>query len=297
MRVDSSYSQRVHDLAVGFEPRDILAGGQPPVPVRLDIEMPDGVPRRVTNGYSHFTRPSDLNPKISRHISGLYKLIYLQRRQLPDNAIVRIYDDYQYYVPRRFRFPIPAREDISLEQRPRASRRQSPLMFPSNAYPVAERTMGLRGRVLRDGEPMPWAWIDAFYLIQIGGTEANPQFMRRGKIGRAISDRHGEFLLILEPLPQGGVGVPELENPAWVNVVINGPVPAPLEPADNEDTLWAVPVEQLPLGGLPDPASGPNYAPPGYATDIGASANRNIPFPPGKLLTGIDVPDFQFSLP
>ncbi len=290
----NSFSQQGLDLAIGFVPRDVLLGGRPRQPVRLDIEIPDGVPRRVAKGYRHYTRPTDLVPKISRHHSGLYKLIYLSRRSLPGNAIVRVYDDFQYYVPRRFRFPIPAHEDIGLDKRPRDSRRQSPLMFPANAYPVAERTVGLRGRVMRDGRPMPWAWIDASYLVPVGGTETEPEFIVRGKIGRAISDRHGEFLLVLNPLPRDGDVMPQMQLPIWARLVVKGPVPAPVEPAGNEDPMWAVPVEQLPEGGLADPATDPDYAPPGYQAD--ESSSRDIPFPLGKLLTGVDAPDFVFSL-
>ena len=296
MSFPDNYSGHNHQLAVGFEPTDAFLGGRPRWPVRLDIEIPDGVPRRVANGYRHYSRPSDQVPKISRHNSGLYKLIYLDRHPLPVNAIVRIYDDQQKFIPRRLRFPIPEVEQVWDEIKPRASRRQSPLLFPSNAYPISEHCMGLRGRVIRNDEPMPWAWVDAFFLIQTG-TEANPIFLRRGNIGRAISDKQGEFLLILNPLSTSGPGVPELQTPVWVNVVINGPTPLPLEPENNSDPLWAVPVELLPDAGLPDPAVNSNYVPDTYATDLGADANRNIAFQPGRLLTGIDVPDFVFGLP
>ncbi len=296
MTLQAPYRERVQQLAVGFEPTDAVAGGRPRWPVRLDIEIPDGVPRTVAGGYRHYSRPDDRLPKIDRHDSGLYKLRYLQRHPLPADAIVRLYDERQRYVPRRLRFSIPAPEQTWDDVKPRPPRRLSPLLFPANAYPVSEHCMGLRGRVLRNGAAMPWAWVDAFYLIQTG-TDDDPQFLRQGRIGRAISDRHGEFLLLLRPLPEVDTGVPNLQQPVWVNVVINGPSPAPLEPANNRDPLWAVPVETAPAFGMPDPAADDAYLPDGYQADLSADANRNIAFRLGGLLTGVDVPDFIFSLP
>lgn len=168
-------------------------------------------------------------------------------------------------------------------------------MLPASAYPVAERAMGLRGRVLRGGDPMPWSWIEATCLIPNEEAGVDPAFFPRGIIGRAISDANGEFLLVLRPLPQVGFGVPDLQNPVWVEVVVAGPTPAPVEPAGNEDPLWSVPEEQFVAGA--DPAMDPTYLPPNYQRDTSATGSRIVPFQPGKLLTGIDVPDFQFSLP
>lgn len=296
MNLATAYRERSHQLAVGFDPIDMLSGGRPRWPVRLDIEIPDGVPRRVSHGYRYYSRPSDRRPKIDRHDSGLYKLIYPEQQALPGGAVVRIYDDRQRFIPRRLRFSIPASEATWSDNRPRSLRRQTPLLFPANAYPITEHCMGLRGRVLRNDVPMPWAWVDAFYLIQTG-TDDNPQFSRQGRIGRAISDLNGEFLLILGPLPEIDTGVPALQEPVWANVVINGPTPVPVEPAHNADPLWAVPEEALPDGGMPDPAMEENYLPNGYQADLSAGANRNIAFPLGGLLTGSDIADFTFSLP
>ena len=120
--------------------------------------------------------------------------IPLKRYPTPNEVVVRLRDKGRRFVPRRFRVAVPARVAADAERRPLVSRRQAPLMFPGAAYDVGQRRSGLRGRVLRNGEPMRWAWIDAFYLVNVG-DDANPNFLRSGRIGRAISDDRGEFLL------------------------------------------------------------------------------------------------------
>ena len=74
-------------------------------------------------------------------------------------------------------------------------------------------------------------------------------------------------------------------------------MPAPVEPVGNEDPLWAVPIEQLPAGGGSDPAADPDYVPIGYSTSIDPAHITRIEFRPGKLNTGIEVPDLEFHLP
>jgi hypothetical protein len=295
MNLPDGFQARVHQLAIGFEPVDALLGQRTVRPVRIDVESPEGVPHPPNRGFAHIAAAADVVPGVGRGEYGTHRMLYLKRHPMPAQTLLRIHDEKRQYVPRRFQLPIPARTEPNAEQRPLPSRKQTPMMFPGAAYSIQERSTGLRGRVLRNGDPMRWAWIDAFLLVNVG-TNANPQFLRRGRIGRAISDDRGEFLLVLQPFPMSVTGVADLTDPVWVNVVVNGPSPVP-GPANPNDPLWDVPIEILPSAGDPDPATDDNYVPGGYAADTSAQGNRNIPFRLGKLLTGSEVEDFICNLP
>jgi len=295
MSLPARYSTIQHQLAIGFEPLDALRGQRTAAPTLIEVESPQNNPHAPNHGFNHLAQRSDVVPGVGRGEYGLHRMLFLKRYPTPNEVVVRLRDKGRRFVPRRFRVAVPARVAADAERRPLVSRRQAPLMFPGAAYDVGQRRSGLRGRVLRNGEPMRWAWIDAFYLVNVG-DDANPNFLRSGRIGRAISDDRGEFLLVLNPLPPAVAGVPDLVDPLWVNVVVNGPSPAP-GPAVAGDALWDLPLENLPVAGQPDPAANPNYTPPGYAADIGVDGNRDIPFPIGRMLTGADVPDFICSLP
>ena len=222
-------------------------------------------------------------------------MLYLKRHSMPEEMVVRITDEQRRYIPRRFRLSVPAQVEESAEQRPLPSRKQTTLLLPAAAYDFSRKSTGLRGRVLRDGTPMRWAWIDAFLLINTG-TEEAPVFVRQGKIGRAISDDRGEFLLLLNTMPVSLTGVADLTDPLWVNVVVNGPTPAPAS-VNTDDPYWDLPIEEFAAAGQPDPAADENYVPSGYASDVSPQGNRNVPFRIGEVLTGSEVEDFVCNLP
>lgn len=294
MSFDSRQAQ-THQLAIGFEPVDHLRGQRTAHPIVMEVESPRGVTHRPNRNFSNVTYPADIVPRISRGEYGRHRMLYLKRHPMPDELVVRVTDNRRYFVPRRFRLGVPSRLDINSEQRPLPSRKQTPVLFPGAAYNFSRKSTGLRGRVLRNGKPMRWAWIDAFFLINTG-TDDTPVFSRRGKIGRAISDDRGEFLLLLNTIPINSTGIADLTDPLWVNVVVNGPSPVPAS-AGIDDPYWDLPIEEFAATGEPDPAVDDNYVPLGYAADVSAEGNRNIPFMVGEMLTGSEVDDFVCNLP
>jgi len=256
LSIPSTYQRNVHQLAMGFEPIDLLRQQRTALPVRIDVESPLGTPHQSNRVYSQVNSVSDVVPKIGRDEYGIHRMLYLKNHATPSELTVRIHDDHRQFVPRRFRINIPARVDSHVEQRPLVSRKQTPMLFPGAAYNTHESCTGLRGRVLRNGKPMRWAWVDAFLL--------SPRLELRGRIGRAISDDRGEFLLILNTLPLNSTVVAELSDPLLVKVVINGPKVPPLASQKN-DPLWDVPIEQLLINGASDPVmADDDYLPTNY---------------------------------
>lgn len=291
----AAYQSQVHQLAIGFEPIDELRRQRTSHPVVMQVESPLGNSHRPNKSYNDVSYPSDSVPRIARGEYGTHRMLYLKRHTMPEEMVVRITDDQRRFVPRRFRLAVPPQIDQETEQRPLASRKQTPLLLPGAAYDFSRKSTGLRGRVLRDGSPMRWAWVDAFLLINIG-TEEVPVFVRQGRIGRAISDDRGEFLLLLNTMPISQTGIADLTDPLWVNVVINGPTPAPAS-INTDDPYWDLPIEEFDAAGQPDPAANENYVPSGYAADVSIHGNKNVPFRIGEVLTGSEVEDFVCNLP
>jgi hypothetical protein len=294
MSLPAAYQAQKHQLAVGFEPVDQLRAQRTASPVVISVESPEGVVHRPNRRFADISNQSDTVPRVGRGEYGTHRMLYLKRNPMPTEMLIRVSDERRHFIPRRFRLNVPASVDAESEQRPLTSRKQSPLLFPAAAYQVSESSTGLRGRVLRNAEPMRWAWISAYYLINTG-TNENPQFLRRGLIGRAISDDRGEFLLVLNTMPISDAGIADLSNPIWVNVVVNGPSPAP-SGINLDDPLWDVPIESLPSAGEADPAVDEDYIPTGYAADLSPQGNKNIPFRLGDFITGFEVEDFVCNL-
>ncbi len=292
---NSAYQSQIHQLAIGFEPIDQLRRQRTVQPVLMEVESPIGRRHQPNKGYNDISYAADTVPRIGRGEYGTHRMLYLKRHSMPDEMVVRIVDDQRHFAPRRFRLSVPEQVNQNEEQKPLVSRKQTPLLLPGAAYNFSRKSTGLRGRVLRDGQPMRWAWIDAYLLINTG-TDESPVFARQGKIGRAISDDRGEFLLILNTIPVSATGVADLTDPLWVNVVVNGPTPAPAS-VSSDDQYWDLPVEEFPAAGQPDPATNENYVPVGYAADVSAQGNKNVPFRIGEVLTGSDVDDFVCNLP
>lgn len=278
--VPEVYAERLHRLAVGFEPLDPVRGGRLAHPVRFETEV--ALPRPFTRSghYRQVARAGQARPVIDRHDSCLWALLY-QPGVAEGTLDVRIYDPLRRYVARRFRVPIlpvaslAAGEPAALTQERRVRR---PALFPGAAYDTSSRTTGLRGRVLRDGLPLRWARVEA--RLEPGGA----------LVGRAHGDDRGEFLLVLANAASPPA---ELVDPLDVRVTVFGPAVAPVPvPATlaAEDPLWDLPLEPLPPPGDPDPVSSGETLPAGYAAT--ATSTRIVPFRLGRL---ISAPDFVFA--
>lgn len=272
----------IHQLALGIECIDVNHERGLMHPVRIDIERE--LPHLMKkNGdpycnYQSLTRTPD---SLCRHPSGRYGLIYYPG--ISTHINLRIYDHSRYYVPRRLRVPLLTLEQVDqTENNHHSLRTRRPVLFPGAAYDVYGKSTGLRGRVLRDGHAMRWAFIEAVLL----GTVVS--------VGRARCDDRGEFLLLLAPeaAPES-----ELSRTISVQVSVIGPatVPVPDQEKFTLDTLWDLPLELLPDPGLDDDVSSGDSFPDGFVTAL--STVRIVDFEIGRILTGIEETPFEFELP
>lgn len=269
--VPASYSERLHRLAVGFEPIDAVRGGRYPHPLRFEIEPAEDLD--ATASYRRPWREGQSRPVVDRHDTNRYALLY-QPRLEPGNVALRIDDPFRRAVPRRFRLPIPT--VAAAEAAPAGNRVRRPVLFPGAAFELSARTTGLRARVTRGGVPLRWARIEARLPIS------------NRLVGRAHGDDRGEFLLVIEP---SAAPIAELADPLQIRVTAHGPAIAPVPPAGAlDDPLWDLPLEILPAPGAADPVSSGETFPAGYAATF--TSTRIVDFRLGRL---ISAPDFVFS--
>jgi hypothetical protein len=216
-------------------------------------------------------------PPVERHASCLHVLRY--HPGLTGPVDLRLFDsrrplyhpdhDRRRFVPRRLRIPILT--EAAADNQPYTFRVRQLGLFPGAAYDVSESATGLRGRVLRGGQPMRWAWVVA--------TIPN----RNVVVGRTQGDDHGEFLLLI-----GAAGLPpgDLVDPLAIQVTVFGPNPVPV-PAFPElpalDPLWDLPLEQASAPGIADPVSAGTHLPPDYT----AAASQIVDFQLGVLRSGV----------
>lgn len=280
--VAEKYLVKVHQLALGIEFIDPVRDRGLMYPVRIDIEreIPHAMKRPVAP-YCCLQSPGLAPGSLCRHPSGRYALLYYP--EIGNHVTLRIYDHSRYYVPRRLQVPLLTLEQLeNPANRNHALRQRRPVLFPGAAYDLCGMATGLRGRVLRNEQPMRWAFIEA----RLPATDS--------LVGRARSDDRGEFLLLLSP---GAAPASDLTRIIQVRISVSGPtlVPVP-DPVDipGRDFLWDLPLEVLPDPGLADDVSPGNALPPGYVT---MSATRLIDFEIGRLSTGIEAAPFEFVLP
>lgn len=229
----SRFSENNKRLALGLEP--------------IDAELQLRVAHRieVTFDTARLQLP---RPPIDHHRTSLHVVLYHPKLTSPVD--LRFFDEARRFVPRRLRIPILTR--TVAETRPPAHRVRRPAFFPGAAYDVTTDATGLRGRVLRGGQPMRWARVEA----RLPGA---------GRlVGRAHGDDRGEFLLLIgsEASPVG-----DLNPPLRVEVTVLGPAVPPVPPTPDRpriDPLWDLPLEQAALPGDPDPVSAGESQPSNY---------------------------------
>jgi len=278
--VPEGYAERLHRLAVGFEPLDPVRGGRLAHPVRFECDGPLPRPFTRSGPYCRVARDGQVVPVVDRHDSCLWALLY--QPGIVEGAVdVRIYDPPRRYVARRFRVPILPVASLALgEPAPltQARRVRRPALFPGAAYDISSRATGLRGRAVRGGGPLRWARVEA--RLEPGGA----------LVGRAHGDDRGEFLLVLA---NAASPPSELVDPLDVRVTVFGPAVAPVPvPATlaADDPLWDLPLEPLPTPGDPDPVSSGETLPAGYFAS--PTSTRIVSFRLGRL---ISAPDFVFA--
>lgn len=277
----------VRRLALGIEPIDRVRRKAPVHPVRIDIErgLPH-TPKPPINRYCFAQSINKAPETLCRHFSGRYTLRYYP--SLKSRILLRIYDHHRYYVPRRLIVPLLTEAAVKAieeaeQQDYYVGRVRHPVLFPGAAYDVQSTATGLRGRVLRDGKPMRWCYIEG-RLTATGAL-----------VGRARGDDRGEFLLLLAP---SAVPASDLSATTQVRITLFGPATAPVPTTAElpaQDPLWDLPSEQLPNPGEIDEVSAGNVIPIDYVQSV--SASRDVACRVGRIFTGVEVDDFVFSVP
>jgi len=284
--LDERYLESITRLAVGIEPTDAVRAA--PIGFGVTVAV-DGVPLRpafsALDPNIPWWEPQDVLPRIRRNDACRHLFVFRVDPAHPavvrvrdpagrgpalsieDPLDVRIWDPTRRFVARRLRMGLPA-----LPQKGRVVR---PALFPGAAYDLPAGAVACRGLVVRDGEPMPWARVEA----------------RRGAgvVGHAHGDDRGEFLLLL-----GGAAVSAaaLQFPIRLDVVVFGPKvkPAPATtPAAKADPLGDLPLEEVPAGSAGDAVLAGTTGLPGYRASAGGAVQ--VEFGPDGPVSG----EFAFT--
>jgi len=211
-------------------------------------------------------------PRFPRHPSCHYVLVYRPGFRTPVD--LRLFDPRRRFVARRLRVVVATEADVVAPETnparppvPLVNRVVRPRMYPGAAYNVSESVTGLRGRVLRNGQPMRWVRIEA-------------RFRGTGQVvGRAHGDDRGDFLLLIQW--RGSLATPPVD-PMPLAIRVYGPTTPPVETYAFEsqvDDLWGLPRE-TPV--LPAPAGGDPIAdgiapPPGYQASTTGDISVDLP--------------------
>lgn len=282
-----NYDYQIQRLALGVEFEDALNNGELVYPVRAEIERESPHQSPAPKRFYAFKQMGKQVPYgLLRHGSGRYSLTY--HPGIQEQLDFRVFDYDRYYIPRRFRVPLLSISDVlTIEENEVTDyftgRIRRLFMFPGSAYHSHSQVTGIRGRVMRDGVPMRWAFIEAIDLVS------------HDIVTRTRGDDRGEFLLILPP---HAVQASDLSAAFDVRITIAGPAIVPV-PATTElpsqDNFWDLPLEELPPVGMLDTVSNGKSYPTGYVNAL--SAERTVSFEIGRVLTGREEADFEFSLP
>lgn len=277
-------TELINRLALGLQILDAISQRQVIYPVYAEVE--NGLPHQPVAGKQntpYFQHRGKLPVALSRHASGRYSLIY--QPGLQEHIDVRFYDLKRQYVPRRLRFPLLTLQtvlDVETNETPDYlhGRSRQPVLYPGAYYDLISRATGLRGRVLRDGNPMPWVWVEAYTTVD------------DTLVGRARGDERGEFLLLLNPI---AAGAGQLATSYDIRVRIFGPQNIAVPVSDDLphlDPLWNLPLEQVPVAANPDGVSPGMTLPADYVE----GATAVVPCQTGRMLTGNDTADFVFNV-
>jgi hypothetical protein len=280
---DAPHTRR---LALGVECIDAARQGELIHPVRMEIEWHQPHRPPAPRHRYDFSQFGVLPLGLMRSAAGRYSLGYVPT--LRERVTLRIHDRGRHYVPRRLQVPLRTlTEVLALEAAEDPDylhgRLRRIAMFPGAGYHPPSHITALRGRVLRDGEPMRWAYVEA--RLPDGGP----------RVARARGDDRGEFLLMLPP---EAMPASELTSLLDIELSIAGPATVPTPPSAavaDQDPWWDLPVEVVPAFDDADDVSPGESVPAGYVTAL--STVRTLRFELGRVLTGREVADFEFVMP
>jgi hypothetical protein len=241
----SRFSESVSRLALGIEPTDPVIRSR--IGQRIEVSI-DGTPFPLpTRGRDASASPwveQTVLRRIDRKDSCRHVLLFT--REVAEPLGLRFQDPSERYVPRRLL--------VSLPNPMLAGRQIRPALFPGAAYGAPAGAMGMRGRVVRGGEPMRWARVEARRTVD------------DVRVGFAHGDEHGEFLLLLDASASRGA---DLILPLEVQVTVFGPDDEP-DPDDfpdaSVDPFWDMPVETVGLNPAGEAVLGGRELPAGYAS-------------------------------
>lgn len=248
------YSEVVHRLAAGIEPRDAVGGSRAGAAARVSLEYPAALPG---------ARPL-------AHAAGRWSIRYVP--SLPDHVDVRIEDPTRRFVARRLRLPIVDMQALRDAEAvagsvPAANRTWRPALFPGAAYRASPSTTGVRGLAIHAGAPARWARVEA-------------RVPNRDVQWRAHSDDRGEFLLLIGPDRHGPV---ELAEVLTITIDIFAADPATIKAAPTTtDPLWDLPLESVAPPGPDDPVCRGVTLPLGFSV-AGPHMSTVLDLTPGRI--------------
>lgn len=280
------YDFRSRRLALGLDFVDAEREAELAYPVRVEVEWQSPHRTPLPRNQYDFSQLGIAVHGLMRSSSGRYSLSYFPT--IREQVDVRIHDYGRRYIPRRLRVPLRTLAEVEAIEAAESTdylegRMRTITLFPGAAYYHSSCATGLRGRVVRDGEPMRWAFVEA--RLPDGGAT----------VARTRGDDRGEFLLLLSP---DAVPGSELNPTLDIEVSIAGPAAPPVPPSPalpEQDSLWDLPLEELPPFNVADNVSNGESVPPGYVTAL--STVRTVQFIVGRVLTGRDEEDFDFVMP
>lgn len=233
----------LHRLALGLVVRDVVTDRGTTGALRVGWEASGHL-------LPHHHRDEWPCVDLERMGGGRFRLRATPRR--PDLLTVRLSDPSRRYVPRRLGvtlWPHAALVDPLPANFVAVAARTLPVwLFPGAAYPVSPGTTAVRGRVTRQGIPLPWARVSA---VDSGGAI----------LGRAHGDDRGEFLLLIADTNQN-----PLQSSVTVSLVVRAqggpPAAAPLPEPPVEPVVR--PSNPPVSGDLDNPLLRGRSAPAGY---------------------------------
>jgi hypothetical protein len=269
---ESGLALTLHRLALAVTPEDAVTGGPAGPGLRVGRETVRSVDDALRAG-----RAGDhVDP--TEPLGGPYDVGFVLRHRTTESAtaVVRIDDRRRRYVPRRIEIALWTLADVEASDTlvdpgtravtpphgpfvPSTSRRTAPWLLPGPAYPAPATCTGVRTRIVRNGEPVRWARVEAF-------TGAGR------RIGWAHGDEHGDVLLLA--LQSATFPAPGTTATMPLALRVHHPDPtAPADPAVEAllaagDGLADLPVEPL--------ARTPISPPPGLPADEVTGLRRPV---------------------
>jgi hypothetical protein len=253
--LSSRYVESVQRLALGIEPTDPLIRSRIGWPIEVTR---DGTPFPVPSFLRSPTASRWEEPSVLQVIprSDSCRHVILLRPTTSEPIALRLRDPTERVLPRRL--------SIRLDEPITSGRVVRPALYPAASYPVPAGAVGVRGRILRDGDPMRWTRVEARRTTD--GV----------LVGTGFGDEHGEFIVLLRAEASRGA---DLILPLTVTVTVFGPDVLP-DPDDFEgssiDPLWDLPLEEVALGAPGDGILSGETLPDGYVSRPGST--REVEF-------------------